>query len=957
MGRRLLRAVLASALILVALVSVALAVAAVWRLELAGAAARHWLAEAGFPEAELTVVALGWRRAVVEDLDLGPGAPAADRLVLDYRVDELWAGTVAAVSVVGPRAEIDLDSEAPAPWLEGLRGGQGEVHDRERGRGPAAPALPVGQIGLDSGELRVRGFGRPARVAFDGRLQVDEGALSLALEGEATAMGSQVSFTADVHGLLSEPTVALALDGSVDAADIPWPAASALRPDSGTLALAGRYTGEVPDLTAGIGAVRRAPPPGRLELDVGLRAWRIPGITQALSGQLSLRSGDAGEAIIVNAAEPLRLEGGPGADTWRALGLSEAFARELAAVQRLVLTADPSAAEPLLALSATPDGWQSDARFRLQAAHSEGTAEATIDASVRHDRRGVPVQAVVNGMEATAQALALGPHVLERLRFNGRARWDGARLTGQGRLEGRMAEIAVGEHVLGGVVLDAPLSLRTGEGLAPVTVRLADRGLLSAAALPGVSGTRLEAPLEITLLSGEATLSDGVASGRLRVAPGRINGVAATAAGNGTPFEVSPGTLELVFHDAGVTALRLIAGDARLRLPGQGLVATGVSADVSHAPLQGLSGRLALGRVSHDTAEPAFAPMQVSGEIAGALDGVTVTGTLGPAQESPRMPFRVTHDTETGRGAVELGPARLTFSPGALTPADLAPRLTMIENTTGELRLEGALSWGDGEPQGRLKLAIADADFDVAGVGVTGLDTDLAFTGLLPPQSAPDQRLTVRELRAGLSLTDIRARFQVAGEALTAPPAIELAELEADFAGGALRVADTRLDLASGRGAVTVRVADVALERLLAALGLGEEVTGEGRLSGRIPVRLEAGGIVVADGSLRAGGPGRLRVRLRETGRALGQQAREMALMIQALEDFRYEVLAAELERAADGEMRLALRLEGSNPDVLEGHPFRFNITLSGNLDPVFRALRLGSDIGAGFLREHLQLR
>lgn len=55
--------------------------------------------------------------------------------------------------------------------------------------------------------------------------------------------------------------------------------------------------------------------------------------------------------------------------------------------------------------------------------------------------------------------------------------------------------------------------------------------------------------------------------------------------------------------------------------------------------------------------------------------------------------------------------------------------------------------------------------------------------------------------------------------------------------------------------------------------------------------------------------------------------------MLQALEDFRYERLTLDIDKAADGEARLLLSTQGHNPAVLEGHPFALNITLSGNAD------------------------
>jgi len=952
-GRRLWRRAWIPALGLVGLAAIG-AAALAWRLELAEAGLRYWLAGNGFPDARVTVTELGWQRAVLQDLDLGAAAPAAETVVLRYTAGELWRGELASVRIVQPRAAVDLD--APPPWLGGLRRPAGEGGAGDAAGVPGGGALPVERLAVERGELRIRGFGREAEVAFDGRLHLAGNRLALHLEGHAATAGSRVRFSAGAEGRPSRPRVQLEVEGALDAAEMPWPTASALRPASGMLELEGRYRGRLEAVMPAAVAAPRGPPPGRLQLEVGLRDWRIPGVAESLNGRLALRSEGENGPLKVQVSQPLRLAGGPDAAFYAELGLGEALARQLARVQRLAVMPPASADAPLLVVRPQAGGWRADARFRLEARPPDGEVAATVAATARHERDGRRWRVDAKTLDVSARNLALGPHSLERARFSGRAAWGEAGLSLDGRLDGTLSRLAVGGHSLGGLVLEAPVSLRARDGMSTVSVSLSGAGRLSAASLPAIDGARIEGPLEISLLSGEASMGDGVASGRLRLRPDPVGGVVAGAAGPGTRLELSPGVLELVFHDAGTTALRLIAEDAGLRLPGPGLSATGLAADVSHALPQGLSGRLTLTRLSHEAASPAFAPMRIAGALSGELGAPVFEGSVEPAQGGPRIPLVATHDLNTGRGAVAFGPATMRFSPGALSPADLVPPLAVIDNTTGELRLDGELPWGEAAEGGRLTLALAGADFDVAGLGVRGLTTELEFLRLLPPRTAPDQQLTVRALQAGLSLNDIRARFALAAEDASKPPAIDLTELEADFAGGSLRVENTLLDPGGGGNAATVRVADVALERLLAELGLGEDVTGEGRLSGRIPVRLEPGGVVIADGELRAGGPGRLQVRLRETGQALGQQAREMELMIRALEDFRYEVLAAELERDADGELRLALRLEGSNPEVLEGHPFRFNITLSGNLDPVFRALRLGGDIGSDFLREHLQL-
>ena len=47
----------------------------------------------------------------------------------------------------------------------------------------------------------------------------------------------------------------------------------------------------------------------------------------------------------------------------------------------------------------------------------------------------------------------------------------------------------------------------------------------------------------------------------------------------------------------------------------------------------------------------------------------------------------------------------------------------------------------------------------------------------------------------------------------------------------------------------------------------------------------------------------------------------------------------------------MRLELEGRNPEVLDGHPFQINITLTGNMGPLIEALREGRVITRDLLR------
>ena len=74
-------------------------------------------------------------------------------------------------------------------------------------------------------------------------------------------------------------------------------------------------------------------------------------------------------------------------------------------------------------------------------------------------------------------------------------------------------------------------------------------------------------------------------------------------------------------------------------------------------------------------------------------------------------------------------------------------------------------------------------------------------------------------------------------------------------------------------------------------------------------------------------------------------------MAILALANFNYDKLAIGLDKEITGQAKLSLQLEGKNPDLLDGYPFKFNINLTGNVNPLIAALRQGLTLSDELIR------
>jgi hypothetical protein len=348
---------------------------------------------------------------------------------------------------------------------------------------------------------------------------------------------------------------------------------------------------------------------------------------------------------------------------------------------------------------------------------------------------------------------------------------------------------------------------------------------------------------------------------------------------------------------------------------------------------QGLSAMLTLAeraefRVAAKTVTTGYtAPfsLEVSAEEAGESFAFELTAKAAGATLSGRGE----HDPSTGKGKAQLTLRPVRFAPGGLQPAALIPELAAIENVSGAVGGEATLSWGAAlGSAGELRLD--DVSFEVAGIAVEGLAGALRLAELAPPMTADRQLLRARRITAGAALEDVSLKFRLDGAAKT----LEIGRLQADFAGGRLVVANARLR-PTGRNPLVVQLHDVNLAALLAMVGL-QGLSGQGRVSGALPLIVTADDVLVEGGEIFATGPGRLSFRSEEAKQALAAGGEYVDLALQALEDFRYEKLSLTIDKAEGGHAVVRLSTLGANPAVLDRQPFAINVTLNADANALF---------------------
>ncbi|WP_159265559.1 YdbH domain-containing protein [Marinobacter salarius] len=205
--------------------------------------------------------------------------------------------------------------------------------------------------------------------------------------------------------------------------------------------------------------------------------------------------------------------------------------------------------------------------------------------------------------------------------------------------------------------------------------------------------------------------------------------------------------------------------------------------------------------------------------------------------------------------------------------------------------------------------------------------------------------LVLDALNPGIALRDVRVaglyrspRDQIANGTLV------LDQASSELLGGEVRVTPGEWQLADMPLRISLELSGIELAKLM-QLYPAEGLAGSGLLQGAIPVRVGPEGVSIDAGQVQAVAPGgTLKLPAdRLKGMAQGNQA--MALVVQAMENFHYSVLNSTIDYAQDGTLMLGLRLEGSSPEVRDGHPIVLNINLEEDIPALLTSLQLSGRV------------
>jgi hypothetical protein len=943
---------------------------------------------------------LGSLQLLVDRLALDDGggdstaAPPAPALVLrDARLEILTAlGPATArldgdVRPSGPGAwSIGLDWQASGPIgqadgrLEAALAPDQEVTGRleietasfghpdlaasvEAVRGVLTFALTAGRLDAASAEIDLQRIIMPGRGAAQGSLSLSVDPTRLAATGrvateDATSSeGLELAFDAAIQDYLGRPQVRLILEGSAGAKAplwgfLPWPA-----PDGGRAVLNLNVSGAL-----------ASPQPAAFDPDslwvwlsggsltgsaeVEAQAMAFPDRIGALSGTLALEAG------LAEGNASLRIRPG---GILTAAGLSQAWLAELGAppdvvqllhsevsielpeaeVSPLRISVDLAESRPILDITLA------DPRLKLGPATASVAGRARLTLAPDWSLAGVEV----TDLSIMARDLSLAGADLQEARIAGGLTGPIEDLQGHTELALRLGQVGLGTLAAKGLTLSATLGWRLFEDSLFVT--LDQPGTVKAQGVSQAGVFSATGPLELSVVDGQGRLAPG---GRLEhdvtLKPAGFG--LAVVRGAGPPLLLNA-TVEKLRLEGQSTDRRPYEATARVTNAHLQLPDLGLSLDLPSTAIKLTTGgndepdraevRFDGVHLTQDGSPPLLHPLFLSGAIERRADALRLTGTVGPLGTETLIALTGRHNLDSEVGNLLIRAQPLDFAAGAPQPAALLPALTGLRFVQGRAEAEARLNWNKGDLESGGQINLREATLESGELTVVGLDLTLVLDDLLAPSSPPGQSLSFEHLDAGVLVENLDSSFR-----LLPDQKLQIERAAFRMLAGNFLVRDAIFDPRSAEQRIDLQVGDLELEKALETLQI-EGLSGSGTVAGRIPLVVDGDKLVVERARLAATGPGVLRYVSANATAALQSGGESVDLMLQALEDFRYEELTLDADMDGEDQVSLLLSILGHNPQVLDGHPFRFNIALTSDLSPILQALRQGYELSDSLFR------
>ncbi len=301
-----------------------------------------------------------------------------------------------------------------------------------------------------------------------------------------------------------------------------------------------------------------------------------------------------------------------------------------------------------------------------------------------------------------------------------------------------------------------------------------------------------------------------------------------------------------------------------------------------------------------------------------------------------KTPLDITYSLENGRGIADVDIPEMIFSPRKLQPQMFIPALRgKIADVRGTAQARIHIEFAEGEPMTSSGWArLNDVSLGTLPGPITGLNSELKFSSFFPLVTDGHQTITLKSFDPGFPLPDGEVTFE------TVPDGVMIHKARWPLGSGSVSLDPTEWKYSAPENRMKMRIENVELGEFFGA----KNFKATGNVNGVLPVVISGVNVEVEEGRLAVKDGGIIRYQSSQTDAATAEN--EIAgYAFDALKELHYDELEAIFNGPLDGLIVLRLKFEGSNPKVLGGAIFKFNVKLEGELLNIARNFKLGDRI------------
>jgi len=339
---------------------------------------------------------------------------------------------------------------------------------------------------------------------------------------------------------------------------------------------------------------------------------------------------------------------------------------------------------------------------------------------------------------------------------------------------------------------------------------------------------------------------------------------------------------------------------------------------------------------------------QLAARISADAGKLAIDGNFAPASIPGKFSFAVVHHFTSGQGKLALRPLQaldLNADDHSLSQL-VSPWSYPFDLLAGNIKLWSQANWS---PEKSFSLTARVKLEDGGGT----LANDIVFSGmafdheleLLPAlRSRRAGKIELKHLDSGVTSSNISTdlRLKIAN---TGPlPQLIVQGLHGEILGGTFSGDDFIFDLNKKTNHFTIKTHDIDLAEIVETQQL-ESIEVTGRVDGTIPIEISDQGLSIEHGALvnavRAG-------TIRYNPAAGSEQLKQnplTAIALDALKDFRYSHLSADVNFVPDGTLTVDLQLQGTSPELDTERPVHLNINTEQNLTALLKSLRFAQGV------------